>query len=692
MRSRSAARSPAGSQRPVGRRRRRAGRRRSPAGRRRRRRRRPRDDGRVGGLMTSLRGAGRGRRPLAVDEQARHGFLGVTAGSVGRGWSGRAAASTAGCVTRPGSEAALVTPRVPSDRRRRHTTANSDPPPPNGTRRGPSDRRSPRIGPRTPTRRCPGTERVAGTGAGTSLGGAVHLLLSGPCRSRHRTRRISGGTPRRSTPTTSSSSAAAGTASRRPTTWRRTTGSRTSRSSSAAGSPAATWPATPTIIRSNYLWDESAAIYEHSLKLWERAGRGARLRPAVQPARRHQPRPQPARRARGPAAGQREPPQRRRRGVALARGRRSASARSSTSRPTSATRCSARRTSRAAASRKHDHVAWGYARAAERLGVDLIQGCEVTGIDVDDGRAVGVADRRAGRSRPGSVAIVAAGHSSVVAAMAGIRLPLQSHPLQALVSELLEPVHPTVVMSNTVHVYVEPGAQGRAGDGRRDRLVQLVRAARLVPRDRARRWRPRSSSSRSSPGRTCCGPGRASWTCRPDASPIIGLTPVRDLFVNCGWGTGGFKATPGVGLGAGPHDRRRARPHPLGAAVRAGAVHDRRAHRRARRRGGGALMCPVGVAAAVRPAAASRPSRIVEHARRHARLAVPTDHRVLRNGRRCTASELRGGRLLRLVERGARADQPDGGPSRRRLNSRTSPPPAGTPGLLPGRIGPRLGR
>ncbi len=109
---------------------------------------------------------------------------------------------------------------------------------------------------------------------------------------------------------------------------------------------------------------------------------------------------------------------------------------------------------------KHDNVAWAYARAARDLGVDLIEGAEVTGIDVDDGRVTGVRTSR-GPIAAGKVAIVAAGHASIVAAMAGIRLPLQSHPLQALVSELLEPIHPTVVMmSNAVHVYVSQAHKG----------------------------------------------------------------------------------------------------------------------------------------------------------------------------------------------------------------------------------------
>ena len=151
-----------------------------------------------------------------------------------------------------------------------------------------------------------------------------------------------------------------------------------------------------------------------------------------------------------------------------------------------------------------------------------------------------------------------------------MRLPLQSHPLQALVSELLEPVLTCVVMSNAVHVYVSQAHKGElvmgAGIDAYNSYAQrgsfhvieqqMAAALELFP---------------IFAGRTCCAPGRASSTCRPDASPIIGLTPVDGLYLNCGWGTGGFKATPGVGLGLRAHDRPR-RAAPAGRAVRARAL------------------------------------------------------------------------------------------------------------------------
>jgi sarcosine oxidase subunit beta len=194
---------------------------------------------------------------------------------------------------------------------------------------------------------------------------------------------------------------------------------------------------------------------------------------------------------------------------------------------------------------KHDYVAWGYARAAEALGVDFIQNCEVTGLTIQHGRVTGVETTR-GNIAAGKVALAAAGHTSVVAGFAGIRLPLQSHPLQALVSELLEPVHPTVVMSNAVHVYVSQAHKGELvmgagvdtynGYGQRGAFHiierQMSAAIELFP-----------IFSRAHLLRTWGGIVDVT----PDASPIVGMTDVDGLYLNCGWGTGGFKATPGIG-------------------------------------------------------------------------------------------------------------------------------------------------
>jgi sarcosine oxidase subunit beta len=211
---------------------------------------------------------------------------------------------------------------------------------------------------------------------------------------------------------------------------------------------------------------------------------------------------------------------------------------------------------------KHDHVAWAFARGADALGVDLIQNCEVTGFDITDGRVTGVRTSR-GSVSAGAVALCAAGHSTVLGELAGITLPIQSHPLQALVSELLEPVHPTVVMSNAVHVYVSQAHKGElvmgAGIdsynsyGQRGSFhvieQQMGAALELFP-----------IFAQAHVVRTWGGIVDVS----PDASPILGLTPVDKLYVNCGWGTGGFKATPGAGS-VFAHTIAHDAPHPLNA-------------------------------------------------------------------------------------------------------------------------------
>jgi sarcosine oxidase subunit beta len=101
---------------------------------------------------------------------------------------------------------------------------------------------------------------------------------------------------------------------------------------------------------------------------------------------------------------------------------------------------------------RHDAIAWGFARAADRLGVDILQNCEVIGVQRDGDQVVGIETTR-GVIKSKKIGVVAAGHSSVIADMAGIRLPLESHPLQALVSEPMKPILHTVVMSNAIHAY-----------------------------------------------------------------------------------------------------------------------------------------------------------------------------------------------------------------------------------------------
>jgi sarcosine oxidase subunit beta len=194
---------------------------------------------------------------------------------------------------------------------------------------------------------------------------------------------------------------------------------------------------------------------------------------------------------------------------------------------------------------RHDAVAWGFARAADALGVDIIEQCEVTGIRRDKGRVTGVETSR-GAIAADKVGVVVAGHASVLAAMADLRIPVESHPLQAFVSEPLKPVLDTVVMSNAVHGYISQSDKGELvigagidaylGYGQRGSfqtiehtMEAIIELFPIFSRVRMlRMW------------------GGIVDVC-PDACPIISKTPVEGLYFNCGWGTGGFKATPGSG-------------------------------------------------------------------------------------------------------------------------------------------------
>ena len=296
-----------------------------------------------------------------------------------------------------------------------------------------------------------------------------------------------------------------------------------------------------TIIRSNYLWDESAHLYDHSLKLWENLStelnynvmfsqRGvlnlAHNEHDIKEIKRrvsanqlngidsHWEDPEEIKKlvpimninnCRYPVLGASFQP---RGGVA-----------------------------------RHDAVAWGYAMRADELGVDVIQNCEVKKIRTKNGKVHGVETTK-GIIRAKRVGVVASGHTSVLAETAGVRLPLQSKPLQALVSEPIKPVINTVVMSNAVHAYVSQSDKGElvigAGtDGYNsftqrggyniieDTIRSIVELYPIFGKMKMlRQW------------------GGIVDIC-PDASPIISKCEVEGLYFNCGWGTGGFKATPG---------------------------------------------------------------------------------------------------------------------------------------------------
>ena len=211
---------------------------------------------------------------------------------------------------------------------------------------------------------------------------------------------------------------------------------------------------------------------------------------------------------------------------------------------------------------RHDAVAWGYARAADALGVDLLQRTEVTGIRVEKGSVTGVETAR-GHVGARRVACVVAGHSGVLAAMAGLRLPIESRPLQALVSEPLKPCLDPVVMSNGVHCYISQSAKGDLvigagtdaynGYGQRGSFPVIEHTLQAVCELFPAFSRVRMNRHWGGIVDIC-----------PDACPIIGPTPVHGLYFNCGWGTGGFKATPGSGYVFADtiaHER----PHPLAA-------------------------------------------------------------------------------------------------------------------------------
>jgi len=211
---------------------------------------------------------------------------------------------------------------------------------------------------------------------------------------------------------------------------------------------------------------------------------------------------------------------------------------------------------------RHDAVAWGFARAADKLGVDIIQQCEVTGINRDGGRVTGVETSR-GTIQANKVGVVVAGNASVLASMVELRLPVESHPLQAYVSEPLKPVLDTVVMSNAVHGYISQSDKGElvigagidayTGYGQRGSFPTIEHAMQAIIELFPAFSRVRMLRMWGGIVDVC-----------PDACPIISKTPVDGLYFNCGWGTGGFKATPGSGW-VFAHTIAQDRPHELNA-------------------------------------------------------------------------------------------------------------------------------
>jgi len=298
-----------------------------------------------------------------------------------------------------------------------------------------------------------------------------------------------------------------------------------------------------TIVRSNYLYDESMDIYEHSLKMWEGLSldlnynvmfspRGVMMLSHNEHDRQTFKRHVHANRLYGIDNEWLTPVQAKEYCPPLDI---SASARY----PVNGAALQRR-----AGTARHDAVVWGYGRAASDRGVHIIQNCEVKGIRRGaDGAVTGVETNR-GFIGAKKIGVSASGHNSVVMAMADVRLPLESQPLQALVSEPLKPIFPCVVMSNSVHAYISQSDKGElvigAGTDQYNSYSQtgglqiithtLDAICELFPIFRRvkmmRQWGGITDNT-------------------PDRSPIQSVTPVPNLFVNCGWGTGGFKATPG---------------------------------------------------------------------------------------------------------------------------------------------------
>ncbi len=194
---------------------------------------------------------------------------------------------------------------------------------------------------------------------------------------------------------------------------------------------------------------------------------------------------------------------------------------------------------------RHDAVVWAYARAASAHGVEIIENCEVTGFELN-GNGITAVQTTRGRTATGTVVSCVAGHSSQLAAMAGLRLPIRSMALQAMVTEPLKPVLDTVVASATVHVYLSQSDRGEivigggadafnsfAQRGTLDTTIENAAAAlELFPQfSRLRAMRQWAG--------VC--------DIAPDASPIVGRTSLENFYISTGWGTGGFKAIPAGG-------------------------------------------------------------------------------------------------------------------------------------------------
>ena len=314
-----------------------------------------------------------------------------------------------------------------------------------------------------------------------------------------------------------------------------------------------------TIVRSNYLWDESAHLYEHALKLWEGLSQELNFnvmlsqRGVLNLAHNQHDRREISRRVHANRLN----------GVdseILDTAQVKAFCPLIDCSPVTRYPVLGASLQRRGGVARHDAVAWGYARAADARGVDIIENCAVTAIRRTGDAIEGVETTR-GFIRTSKVGLAVAAHTSHVAAMAGLRLPIESHPLQALVSDPVKPILHTVVMSNSVHAYVSQSDKGELviGAGIDGTVSYAQRGGFPIIEDILKAiLHVFPMFSRLSMLRQWAG----TVDICPDASPIVGLTPVRGLYLNCGWGTGGFKATPGSGH-VYAHTIAKNEPHPL---------------------------------------------------------------------------------------------------------------------------------
>ena len=209
---------------------------------------------------------------------------------------------------------------------------------------------------------------------------------------------------------------------------------------------------------------------------------------------------------------------------------------------------------------RHDAVAWGYARAASASGVDIIQQCEVTALNIQSGRVTGV-DTTRGTIGADKISIAVAGHTSELAKMAGFRVPVTSMSLQAMVSEPIKPCLDTMVLSPTIHVYVSQSDRGElvigGGADRYNSYAQRT-GIPLLQENIAALVELFPAFSRLRLMRQWSG----TVDITPDTTPIMGKTPVQNLYISGGWGTGGYKAIPAGGETM-AHTIATDEPHPL---------------------------------------------------------------------------------------------------------------------------------